>query len=110
MLVCTGAAAKAPTADGNSTFSAAKPEGKATANAAGPSLAEKAAARPQPSQIPGPARPILPGPSRSLLPSSRLAPEGQIVSLKDLVAVMEHHPIYCKSDHLYQLYDRLDGP
>lgn len=36
--------------------------------------------------------------------------EGQIVGLKDVIAVMERHPIYCKSDLLYKMYDRLDAP
>jgi len=89
-----------------------KPEETGPAKAAPMTLAEKAAARPQPSRTPPPppAAAAQPGASRSLLPPSRLAPEGQIVGLKDLIAVMEHHPIYCKSDHLYQLYDRLDRP
>ncbi len=93
------------------TTSTSKPEETGAAKAAPRTLAERAAARPQPSRTPPPpAAAAQPGASRSLLPSSRLAPEGQIVGLKDLIAVMEHHPIYCKSDHLYQLYDRLDHP
>ncbi|DBA69595.1 TPA: hypothetical protein ACH3X2_012666 [Trebouxia sp. C0005] len=93
------------------TSSTIKPEETGPAKAAPMTLAERAAARPQPSRTPPPpAAAAQPGASRSLLPPSRLAPEGQMVGLKDLIAVMEHHPIYCKSDHLYQLYDRLDHP
>ena len=51
----------------------------------------------------------LPGASRALLPPSRLIPDGQIVSLKDVIAVLERHPVYCKSDLLYKLCDKLDG-
>lgn len=72
------------------------------------SLAEKAAARPQQGASTAPAASVLPGASRSLLPPSRLVQEGHIVGVKDLIAVMEHHPIYCKSSQLYQLYDYLD--
>lgn len=102
-------AAKAPAAEASAAPAAAV---KAETKTAGISLAERAAARPQASQNPPSAASssALPGASRSMLPSSRLVPEGQIVGLKDLIAVMEQHPIYCKSDHLYQLYERLDGP
>lgn len=104
-------AVEASAAAATAASSTMKPEETGPAKAAPMTLAEKAAARPQPSRTPPPpAAAAQPGASRSLLPPSRLTPEGQIVGLKDLIAVMEHHPIYCKSDHLYQLYDRLDHP
>lgn len=113
-ILCAGPktpAVEASAAAAFATSSTMKPEETGPAKAAPMTLAEKAAARPQPSRTPPPpAAAAQPGASRSLLPPSRLAPEGQIVGLKDLIAVMEHHPIYCKSDHLYQLYDRLDHP
>lgn len=99
-----GAGAKPTTTEGSVSTSAA-----AAAKPATSSLAEKAAARPQQGANTAHAASVLPGASRSLLPPSRLMQDGQIVGLKDLVAVLEHHPIYCKSDQLYQLYDRLDS-
>ena len=113
-ILCAGPktpAVEASAAAATAASSTMKPEETGPAKAAPMTLAEKAAARPQPSRTPPPpAAAAQPGACRSLLPPSRLAPEGQIVGLKDLIAVMEHHPIYCKSDHLYQLYDRLDHP
>lgn len=106
-LQCCGAGAKAATTEaGAGNTPAAAPA--AAAKHGTSSLAEKAAARPQQGNT-APAASVLPGASRSLLPPSRLVQEGQVVGIKDLIAVMEHHPIYCKSDQLYQLYDRLDN-
>ena len=102
------AGAKASAAEG-SAAAAASTTAPAAAKAGSSSLAAKAAARPQQAASTAPAAASVPGASRSLLPPSRLVPDGQIVGLKDLIAVMEHHPIYCKSDQLYQLYDQLDN-
>ena len=102
-----GAGAKAAATEAGANTPAAAPA--AAAKHGTSSLAEKAAARPQQGANTAPAASVLPGASRSLLPPSRLVQEGQVVNIKDLIAVMEHHPIYCKSDQLYQLYDRLDN-
>lgn len=101
-------AAKATATDASATAAAAPASKPSGPKSTGPTLAERAAARPHASQNQS-ASASLPGASRSLLPPSRLQAESQIVGLKDLIAVMEHHPNYCKSDQLYKLYDRLDG-
>ena len=103
----SGAGAKAATTEAGAGNTSAAPA--AATKHGTSSLAEKAAARPQQGANTAPAASVLPGASRSLLPPSRLVQEGQLVGIKDLIAVMEHHPIYCKSDQLYQLYDRLDN-
>ena len=104
---CGAGAKAAATEAGAGATPAAAPA--AAAKRGTSSLAEKAAARPQQGANTAPTASVLPGASRTLLPPSRLVQEGQIVGIKDLIAVMEHHPIYCKSDQLYQLYDQLDN-
>lgn len=83
---------------------AAKPGGGGTLAAkAAAAAAAKAAA-----SLPGTTPAAQPPSTRALLPPSRMVTEGQIVGLKDIIAVMERHPVYCKSDMLYRMYDRLD--